>query len=74
MLGLNAVTLTSSSAPGAAAAILATDAAGAITLVDLTISSLTASRLVASNGTDKLVSVNPKQLDCWYTKSSNRCR
>lgn len=68
-VGANAVTLTSSSIPGAAASILATDAAGAITLVDLTISSLTASRLVASNGTDKLVSAN---LNSWIAGTTNR--
>jgi hypothetical protein len=62
--------ITSSSNPGAAAAILATSAAGALTLVDMTVTALTASRLVASDGSDKLVSVSA--LSSWIAGTSNR--
>jgi len=49
--------ITSSSAPGAAASLLASDAAGALTLVDLTLSSLTASTVIYSDAAKKVVSL-----------------
>ena len=69
-VGADAVTLTSNSNPGAAAAILASTAAGALTLVDMTVTALTASRLVASDGSDKLVSVSA--LSSWIAGTANR--
>ena len=62
--------ITSSSNPGAAASILASTAGGGLTLVDLTVSSLSASRLVASDGADKLVSV--AALSSWVAGTTNR--
>ncbi|APU89191.1 putative carbohydrate-binding protein [Virus Rctr71] len=61
--------LTPSSNPGAAAAILASSAAGALTLVDLTLSSATASRLLAGDGSKKLVSTT---LVSWMAGTTNR--
>jgi len=61
--------ITSSSNPGAAASILASTAAGALTLVDLTVTALTATRLVASDASDKLVSTS---LASWMTGTANR--
>jgi hypothetical protein len=61
--------ITTSSNPGAAASILASSAAGALTLVDMTVTSLSASRLVASDGSDKLVSTS---LNSWIAGTANR--
>lgn len=62
--------ITTSSNPGAAASILASDAAGKLTLVGLTLTELTASRLVATNGTDVLTSVS--SLTSWIAGTTNR--
>jgi hypothetical protein len=69
-VGADAVTLTSSSNPGAAASILASTAAGGLTLVDMSVTSLATSRLVASDGADKLVSV--ADLSAWVAGTANR--
>lgn len=49
--------ITSSSSPGAAAALLASDAAGKITLVGETLSSLTASTIIYSNASKYITSL-----------------
>lgn len=62
--------IASSSNPGAASSILASTAAGGLTLVDMTVTSLTASRLMASDANDKLTSVSA--LSAWVAGTANR--
>lgn len=62
--------IATSSNPGAAAAILSSTAAGALTLTGLTLTGLAANRLVSSDGSDVLTSVS--DLSAWIGGTANR--